>query len=139
MCLRFEWDAPEPIMDAVPHQIRIDVETSYLDEQSDPKERRYVFSYTITIRNEGPVAARLLTRHWLITDANGKVQDVRGEGVVGEQPHLKPGQGFRYSSGAVLETPVGAMQGSYEMVTDDGARFDAPIAVFRLAMPGILQ
>jgi ApaG protein len=126
-------------MDPVPHQIRIEVETAYLDEQSDPKERRYVFSYTITIRNEGLVPARLLTRHWVITDANGKVQEVRGDGVVGEQPHLKPGQGFRYSSGAVLETPVGAMQGSYEMVTDDGMRFDAPIAAFRLAMPGILQ
>ena len=119
--------------------IRIDVETAYLDEQSDPKERRYVFSYTITIRNEGSVSARLLTRHWVITDANGKVQEVRGDGVVGEQPHLKPGQGFRYSSGAVLETPVGAMQGSYQMVTDEGTHFDAPIAVFRLAMPGILQ
>jgi ApaG protein len=126
-------------MDPVPHQIRIEVETAYLDEQSDPKERRYVFSYTITIRNEGLVSARLLTRHWVITDANGKVQEVRGDGVVGEQPHLKPGQGFRYSSGAVLETPVGAMQGSYEMVTDDGMRFDAPIAAFRLAMPGIVQ
>jgi ApaG protein len=98
-----------------------------------------VFSYTITIRNEGSVSARLLTRHWVITDANGKVQEVRGDGVVGEQPHLKPGQGFRYSSGAVLETPVGAMQGSYQMVTDGGMRFDAPIAAFRLAMPGILQ
>jgi ApaG protein len=126
-------------MDADPHAIRIEVETAYLDEQSDPKERRYVFSYTITIRNEGSVSARLLTRHWVITDANGKVQEVRGDGVVGEQPHLKPGQGFRYSSGAVLETPVGAMQGSYQMVTDGGMRFDAPIAAFRLAMPGILQ
>jgi len=126
-------------MDPVPQQIRIEVETAYLEEQSDPKEHRYVFSYTITIRNEGPVAARLLTRHWIITDANGKVQEVRGEGVVGEQPHLRPGQGFRYSSGAVLETPVGVMQGSYQMVTDDGLRFDAPIAAFRLATPGILQ
>jgi ApaG protein len=98
-----------------------------------------VFSYTITIRNEGNASARLLTRHWIITDANGKVQEVRGDGVVGEQPYLKPGQGFRYSSGAVLETPVGAMQGSYEMITDEGMRFDAPIAAFRLAMPGILQ
>ncbi len=123
----------------VNNQIRVEVETSYLDEQSDPNERRYVFSYTITIRNEGPVPARLLTRHWIITDANGKVQEVRGDGVVGEQPHLKPGQGFRYSSGAVLETPVGAMQGSYEMLGDDGQRFDAPIQPFRLAMPGILQ
>jgi ApaG protein len=135
-------DVPEltvQSMEPVPHQIRIEVETAYLDEQSEPKERRYVFSYTITIRNEGLVSARLLTRHWVITDANGKVQEVRGDGVVGEQPHLKPGQGFRYSSGAVLETPVGAMQGSYEMVTDDGMRFDAPIAAFRLAMPGIVQ
>lgn len=127
------------MMDTVEHKIRVDVETSYLDEQSDPKERRYVFSYTITIRNEGQVAARLLTRHWVITDANGKVQEVRGDGVVGEQPYLKPGQGFRYSSGAVLETPVGAMQGSYQMIADDGLRFDAPIPAFRLAMPGIVQ
>jgi ApaG protein len=118
------------------HKIRVDVDTSYLAEQSDPKERRYVFSYTITIRNEGNVPARLLTRHWIITDSNGKVQEVRGEGVVGEQPYLKPG---RYSSGAVLETPVGAMQGSYQMVADDGEQFDAPIAAFRLAMPGLLH
>ena len=121
------------------YRIRVDVETSYLEEQSDPRERKFVFAYTITLRNEGRVPAKLLTRHWLITDANGKVQEVRGDGVVGEQPHLKPGQGFRYSSGAVIETPVGAMQGSYQMVADDGARFDAPIAPFRLAMPGILQ
>ena len=121
------------------NKIRVEVETSYVDEQSDPNERRYVFSYTITIRNEGAVSARLLTRHWIITHGNGKVQEVRGDGVVGEQPHLKPGQGFRYSSGAVLETPVGAMQGSYEMIDDDGQRFDVPIRPFRLAMPGIVQ
>ena len=121
------------------NKIRVEVETSYVDEQSDPNERRYVFSYTITIRNEGAVPARLLTRHWIITDANGKVQEARGDGVVGEQPHLKPGQGLRYTSGAVIETPVGAMQGTYEMVDDDGQRFDAPIQPFRLAMPGILQ
>jgi ApaG protein len=127
------------MMTSLVNKIRVEVETSYLDEQSEPNERRYVFSYTITIRNEGPLPARLLTRHWIITDANGKVQEVRGDGVVGEQPHLKPGQGFRYSSGAVLETPVGAMQGSYEMMADDGRRFDAPILPFRLAMPGILQ
>ena len=121
------------------HRIRVEVETSYLDEQSDPRESRYVFSYTITIRNEGKVPARLLTRHWVITDANGKVEEVRGDGVVGEQPYLKPGQGFRYSSGAVLETPVGSMQGSYQMLADNGAQFDATIRPFRLAMPGILQ
>lgn len=126
-------------MESEAHKIKVDVDTAYLAEQSDPKERRYVFSYTITIRNEGSVPARLLTRHWIITDSNGKVQEVRGEGVVGEQPYLKPGQGFRYSSGAVLETPVGAMQGSYQMVADDGEQFDAPIAAFRLAMPGLLH
>jgi ApaG protein len=126
-------------MSSLVNKIRVDVETSYVDEQSDPNERRYVFSYTITIRNEGALPARLLTRHWIITDANGKVQEVRGDGVVGEQPHLKPGQGFRYSSGAVLETPVGAMQGSYQMIDDEGQRFDAPIQPFRLAMPGIVQ
>ena len=126
-------------MSNVPHKISIEVETSYLEEQSEPRERRYVFSYTITIRNEGEVPAKLLTRHWIITDANGRVQEVRGDGVVGEQPYLKPGQGFRYSSGAVLETPVGTMQGSYQMIADDGAQFDAPIAAFRLAMPGMLH
>ncbi|MGE0114031.1 MAG: Co2+/Mg2+ efflux protein ApaG [Steroidobacteraceae bacterium] len=124
---------------SVTHKIRVDVSTSYVDDQSIPDESRYVFSYTITIHNEGTVPARLLTRHWVITDANGKVQEVRGEGVVGEQPHLQPGQGFRYSSGAVIETPVGAMQGSYQMVADDGAHFDAEIAPFRLAKPGLLH
>jgi len=121
------------------HRISVDVETTYLDDQSEPREQRYVFAYTITIRNEGEVPAKLLTRHWIITDANGRVQEVRGEGVVGEQPYLKPGQGFRYSSGAVLETPVGTMQGTYQMLADDGAQFDAPIAAFRLAMPGMLH
>ncbi len=125
--------------DLPPHRICVEVETEYLDEQSDPKEERYVFAYTITIRNEGDAAARLLGRHWIITDANGKVQEVRGDGVVGEQPHLQPGQGFRYSSGAVLETPVGSMHGSYHMLGDDGQHFEAPIAAFTLAMPGLLH
>lgn len=119
--------------------IEVDVETAFLAEQSDAARTRYVFSYTITIRNVGSTPARLLTRHWIITDANGKVQEVRGEGVVGEQPYLKPGQGFRYSSAAAIETPVGVMQGSYGMIADDGASFDAPIAPFRLAMPGVLH
>jgi ApaG protein len=119
--------------------IRIDVETAFLEDQSEPTSDRYVFAYTITIRNEGRVATRLLSRHWVITDSNGKVQEVRGSGVVGEQPYLKPGQGFRYSSGAVIETPVGAMQGSYEMLADDGERFDAAIRPFRLAVPGVLN
>ena len=120
-------------------KIRVEVETSYIEEQSDPRDKRFVFSYTITIRNEGQVPARLLTRHWIITDANGNVKETRGDGVVGEQPYLKPGQGFRYSSGAVIETPVGTMQGSYRMIADDGQHFDAPIAPFRLAMPGVLH
>ena len=122
-----------------PHKIRVQVATAYLDEQSSPSEERYVFSYTITIRNEGERAAQLLTRHWIITDANGRVKEVRGEGVVGEQPRLEPGQGFRYSSGAVLETPVGTMEGSYQMVDAEGQHFDAAIPPFRLAIPGILQ
>jgi ApaG protein len=124
---------------AASNAIRVEVVTNYLADQSEPAEQRFVFSYTITIRNEGSQPAKLLTRHWLITDANGKTQEVRGEGVVGEQPHMKPGQGFRYSSYAVLETPVGAMQGSYQMVADDGEHFDAQIAPFRLAMPALLH
>ena len=121
------------------HRILVDVTTSYIEDQSSPGDDRFVFSYTITIRNEGSVPARLLTRHWIITDSNGKVQEVVGDGVVGEQPHLQPGEGFRYSSGAILETPVGAMQGKYRMLGDDGEHFDATIAPFRLAMPGLLH
>ena len=120
-------------------RIHVEVETTYVEEQSNPGDKRFVFSYTITIRNEGQVPARLLTRHWIITDANGNVKETRGDGVVGEQPYLKPGQGFRYSTGAVIETPVGTMQGSYQMVADDGQQFDAHIAPFRLAMPGVLH
>ena len=119
--------------------IRIQVVTSYIDEQSEPDSGRYVFGYTITISNDGDVAARLKSRHWIITDANGKVQEVSGDGVVGEQPHLQPGEEFRYSSGAVLETPVGAMQGLYRMEADDGFNFDAPIAPFTLAVPGVIH
>lgn len=119
--------------------IRIEVATDYIDDQSEPDEGRYVFSYTITIANHGPVAARLLSRHWVITDANGKIQEVSGDGVVGEQPHLNPGETFRYSSGAILDTPVGAMQGRYRMQTDDGDAFYAPIPAFTLAVPGLLH
>ncbi|MDE2092134.1 MAG: Co2+/Mg2+ efflux protein ApaG, partial [Gammaproteobacteria bacterium] len=106
------------------NNILVDVETAFVPAQSDPGQNRFVFAYTITIRNQGSVPAKLLTRHWLITDANGKVQEVRGEGVVGEQPHLKPGEGYRYSSGAILETPVGAMQGADQLVNDQGEHFD---------------
>ena len=120
-------------------EISIEVATDYVDDQSEPDVGRYVFAYTITISNRGNVPAKLLSRHWLITDANGKVQEVRGDGVVGEQPHLNPGEKFRYSSGAVLETPVGAMQGSYRMKADNGISFDAPIPPFTLAVPGVLH
>jgi len=126
-------------MDKQHCNIHIKVATSYVDEQSEPDADRYVFAYTITIFNEGDVAAKLLSRHWVITDANGKVQEVNGDGVVGEQPHLNPGEHFRYSSGAVIETPVGAMQGLYRMEADDGLSFDAPIAPFTLAVPGLLH
>jgi ApaG protein len=119
--------------------IEIEVETAYLPDQSDPAAPRYVFAYTVTIRNRGPVAATLLTRRWVITDANGKVREVEGQGVVGEQPCIAPGEAHRYSSGAVIETPVGVMEGSYGMVSDDGVSFPAPIPAFRLAVPGILH
>lgn len=121
------------------YEIRVNVETDYIAAQSDPDNARYVFAYTITIENTGDAAARLLTRHWLITDADGRRQEVRGEGVVGEQPHLRPGETFRYTSGAVLETPVGSMEGSYQMIADDGHSFDAPIAPFSLAIPGLMH
>jgi ApaG protein len=119
--------------------IRIQVATSYVDDESEPESDRYVFAYTITISNSGEVSAQLISRHWIITDANGKVQEVNGDGVVGEQPKLNPGEEFRYSSGAVLETPVGAMQGLYRMKTDGDVSFDALIAPFTLAVPGLLN
>ena len=126
-------------MDKQNCEIRIQVATNYVDEQSEPEEGRYVFAYTITITNEGEIPAQLISRHWVITDANGKVQEVSGDGVVGEHPHLTPGAEFQYSSGAVLETPVGAMQGLYRMKADNGVSFDAPIAPFTLAVPGVLH
>ncbi len=121
------------------YRIDVAVETSYLEEQSLADEDRYVFAYTVTIRNQGSVAAKLLTRHWVITDGNGEVQEVQGSGVVGEQPHLKPGERFRYTSGTVLDTPVGTMHGSYQMRADDGVEFDADIPVFRLSTPHTLH
>jgi ApaG protein len=125
-------------MDAA-HTIEIDVATRFLDEQSAPEADRYVFAYTIRIHNRGDVPARLISRHWIITDANGKVQEVRGPGVVGEQPWLRPGEEFEYTSGAVLETALGTMHGSYQMVADDGTEFDAPIAPFTLSIPRTLH
>ena len=121
------------------NNIQIDVQTEYIEEQSKPEQDYYVFAYTITIMNKGDQAAKLLNRHWVITDSNQKVQEVRGEGVVGEQPHLKPGEQFVYTSGTMLETSVGTMRGSYEMITDDGKTFDAPIDEFVLSTPRVLH
>ncbi|WP_455199555.1 Co2+/Mg2+ efflux protein ApaG [Kaarinaea lacus] len=119
--------------------IDVDVVTNYIPEQSSPDEDRFVFAYTITIRNTGDLAAKLLTRHWIISDANGKVQEVHGEGVVGEKPYLQPGESFQYTSGTVIETPVGSMEGTYQMVTDDGDAFNAIIPVFTLSYPNALH
>ena len=121
------------------HEISIRVETSYIESQSAPANNIFAFSYTISIQNSGKTAAKLHNRHWVITDADGKVQEVRGEGVVGEQPHLQPGEAFRYTSGTLLATPVGSMQGEYEMVDDSGQRFLATIPPFSLARPNSLH
>lgn len=126
---------------SAPGNYRISVEAvaEYIAEQSAPDDDRFVFAYHITIRNTGEIAAKLISRHWIITDSNNKVQEVRGQGVIGEQPRLAPGEEFRYSSGCVLETPVGTMQGSYQMSAEDGQRFDAEIPPFILAMPRTLH
>ncbi len=118
---------------------KIDVATRYLEDDSDPDSDRYVFAYTITIVNQGEAPATLLTRHWVITHGNGKQQEVRGDGVVGEQPRIKPGEGYQYTSGTVLETPIGTMGGSYQMVTDEGDEFDAFIPEFLLSTPRTLH
>jgi ApaG protein len=126
-------------MDPRLHAIEVIVATRFLDDQSIPEDDRYVFAYTIRIQNIGKVPAQLVSRHWIITDANGKVQEVHGEGVVGEQPWLKPGEHFEYTSGAVLETSLGTMRGSYQMLADDGTRFDAVIDPFTLSIPRTLH
>ncbi len=121
------------------YEISVDVETQYIEEQSDSSEGRYVFSYRITILNEGNVTAQLLSRHWVITDSNQKTQEIRGDGVVGEQPRLGPGATFHYTSGTVLETPFGTMRGSYRMLAEDGTEFEAPIKEFILTAPRTLH
>jgi ApaG protein len=121
------------------HKIAVKVATAFIESQSDTEQGRYFFAYTVTIQNEGEVPAKLLSRHWIITDSNGKVQEVRGAGVVGEQPYLKPGEGFQYTSGTMLETPVGTMRGTYQMIADDGTEFDAEINPFTLAVPRVLH
>ena len=121
------------------NKIEVDVETRYIEDQSNPEQNFYVFAYTITIQNKGNQGAQLLTRHWVITDSNQKVQEVRGDGVVGEQPLLKPGEQFVYTSGTMLETAVGTMKGSYQMRADDGSHFDATIDEFVLSTPRVLH
>ena len=121
------------------YDISVKTRTVYIADQSDPANDRYVFAYTITITNTGSAAAQLVSRHWIITDAANKVQEVRGKGVVGEQPHLRPGESFEYTSGSAIATPVGTMRGSYQMVADDGEKFDVPIAEFTLSMPRVLH
>ncbi len=121
------------------YEISVAAESQYLADQSDEPAGRYVFAYTITLRNTGTVAAQLISRHWIITDANNQVQEVRGLGVVGEQPLLAPGESYKYSSGAAIATVVGTMRGTYQMVADDGTRFDAPIPEFTLSIPRTLH
>lgn len=125
--------------EATNYQITVEVRTEYLPDQSNPEADRYTFAYHITLRNTGSVAAQLISRHWIITDAEGQVQEVRGLGVVGEQPLLQPGQSYEYSSGSTFATPVGTMKGSYQMTAEDGTRFDAEIPEFILSMPRVLH
>jgi len=123
------------VSNAITNGIRVTVSSNYIPAQSAPKAHRYVFAYTVRIANEGTEAAQLKSRHWIITDGNGKIEQVRGPGVVGEQPMLRPGEHFEYTSGCVLETPRGSMEGTYQMVRSDGSEFDAAIAAFALMLP----
>ena len=121
------------------YEIDIEVETSYMAEHSEPDEDRYVFAYTITLFNKGSISATLLSRRWIITDSENHTEEVEGDGVVGEQPTLQPGEGFRYTSGTVIETPVGTMHGIYRMVAEDGQTFDTDIPEFVLSAPRVLH
>ena len=121
------------------YQVDVSVVTRYLPEQSQPEHDRFAFAYTITVQNNGEIAAKLLSRHWVITDGDGHVEQVRGEGVVGQQPLIDAGKSHTYTSGTVMTTKVGTMQGTYQMLADDGKHFDAVIKPFRLAVPGALH
>ncbi len=121
------------------YNIQVTVGTQYIEAESNPDANRYVFAYTIKIENKGEIAAKLLSRHWIITDANNRIQEVKGKGVIGEQPYLRPGESFEYTSGTMMETPVGSMQGTYQMVADDQHHFDAIIEPFTLALPRMLN
>ncbi|NOY72679.1 MAG: Co2+/Mg2+ efflux protein ApaG [Gammaproteobacteria bacterium] len=121
------------------YKISVEVTPNYIEEQSRPEQGHYVYSYTVTITNDGRKPARLLTRHWIIKNATGETQEIKGDGVVGEQPHLKPGEGFQYTSGTIMKTPNGSMTGSYQMIADDGFHFDANIPEFYLLTPSTLH
>jgi ApaG protein len=121
------------------YEFNITVRPQFVAEQSDPDEGRFLFAYTVTIRNTGDIAAQLISRHWIITDDNNRVEEVRGLGVVGEQPVLQPGEAFEYTSGCPIETPVGSMKGSYQCVAADGTQFEAAIPEFVLSMPRTLH
>lgn len=121
------------------YKINVEVTPNYIEEQSIPEQNHYVFSYTVTITNDGKIPARLLTRHWIITDAIGETQEVKGDGVVGEQPYLKPGEGFQYTSGTMMKTASGSMMGSYQMLAEDGYHFEANIPEFYLLAPTTLH
>jgi ApaG protein len=129
----------DPVSAAITNGIRVTVSTVYVPSQSAPTAHRYVFAYTVRIANEGNQTVQLKSRHWVITHGTGRVEEVRGPGVVGQQPMLKPGEHFEYTSGCVLETPRGTMHGSYQMHTGEGRMFDADIATFPLAMPHSLN
>ena len=122
-----------------PYNINVTVETQYIEAESRPEQDIYIFAYHITLKNTGNIAAKLMTRHWIITNANGEVQEVKGDGVIGEQPHLQPNESFSYTSGTMMSTPVGTMEGSYQMIADDDQCFDAEIAPFVLALPNTLH
>jgi ApaG protein len=125
--------------DTKKYRIEVQPVAQFIPDQSDPDQDRYLFAYTITVTNTGEVAAQLVSRHWIITDAHEEIQEVRGLGVVGKQPLLKPGESFQYTSGSSLTTPVGTMKGTYQMVAEDGTHFDAEIPEFTLAMPRVLH
>ncbi|HET6492014.1 MAG TPA: Co2+/Mg2+ efflux protein ApaG [Burkholderiales bacterium] len=126
-------------MDDKKYDIKVSARTAFIPDQSDADNGRYVFAYTITITNMGALPAQLVSRHWIITDADNQVQEVRGAGVVGEPPYLRPQESFEYTSGTAIATPVGTMRGSYQMVAEDGVKFDAPIPQFTLSMPRVLH
>jgi len=134
---KFVWNSR--MADSKKYEITVKTHVEYIPDQSNVDLERFVFAYTITITNTGNVTAQLISRHWVITDATDQVQEVRGLGVIGEQPLLKPGESFEYTSGCVIATPVGTMHGSYQMVAEDGTKFDAPIAEFTLNMPRVLH